>query len=125
MGVADIVGEGNPVVISPFDMDVSGIQRGGVGKEFPVILLPGDTVVFRFDLSRYSGRSYRLFLASTGYYYEWQRKEWAKEENPVMIALLYAFPELYFRLLTPKYKEVERVLEESFWNSKYERKGGL
>ncbi len=125
VGVADVVGEGNPVVISPFDMDVSGIQRGGVGKEFPVILLPGDTVVFRFDLSRYSGRSYRLFLASTGYYYEWQRKEWVKEENPVMLALLYTLPDVYFRLLTPKYKEVERALEEGFWNSKYERKGGL
>ena len=125
VGVADIVGEGEPVVISPYDIDISGIRREDVKKEFPLVLLPGDTVVFKFDLSKYSGRDYRLFLASTGYYYEWQREEWLKEENSFMLALLYTFPDIYFRLLTPKYKKIEHPLEEMFWKSKYERKGGL
>ena len=118
---ADIVGESDPIEVPPERIVGSGlISPNG----FPIVLLPGDSVLFSFNLKEYGDGRYEVFLSSRGYYYEWQRREWEDEEDPAMLALLYASPRAYLRLIAPRYKRVERKMEEGFWRSKYNRREG-
>jgi hypothetical protein len=64
---------------------------------------------------------YRLFLESTGYYYEWMRSEWMDDESPGRVATLFLDPERAFRDLAPAFKKLEPVMEEAFWASRFRR----
>lgn len=64
---------------------------------------------------------YRLFLESTGYYYEWMRKEWMADESPERAATLFFDPERAFRELAPAFKRLEPEMEEAFWASRFRR----
>jgi hypothetical protein len=85
-----------------------------------LVTLPGDCYELDFRLPN-DNRSYELFLESRGYYLEWMRDEWLSEENPMRAAMMFLDPERSLRLLAPEFKSVEAEIEESFWNSKYER----
>jgi hypothetical protein len=64
---------------------------------------------------------YRLFLESTGYYYEWMRKEWMADESPERAATLFLDPERAFRELAPAFKRLEPEMEAAFWASRFRR----
>ena len=81
---------------------------------------PGDIYSLVFELPS-APESYELFLESSGYYYEWMRKEWLEEENPQMVMLLFGKPEKALKKLAPEYKKVESQLEEIFWQSRISR----
>lgn len=81
---------------------------------------PGDVYHLFFDLP--SGRGeYELFLESRGYYYEWMRKGWLKEENPAMVRLILTKPHRALRQLARQYKAREQVMEDLFWRSRFSR----
>ena len=65
------------------------------------------------------GGPYQLFLESKGYYVEWMRQEWLKEEDPEMVQLMIRNPKEYLKLLAPEYKSREDEMENIFWNSKF------
>ena len=113
LALCDIVGYGRPEYLRPAKVKTTGL----LGEDFPIVLLPGDSLLLEFYLR---DKDVELFLLSEGYYYEWMRKEWLEEEDPKMLFLLTYFPKIYFRILAPKYKEVEREMERKFWNSKFE-----
>ena len=79
---------------------------------------PGSTYTFEYSLPEPG--SYQLFLRSEGFYVEWMREEWLKEENPELVRLMLNDPKAYLKKLTPKYKEVELLMEEIFWSSKFQ-----
>jgi hypothetical protein len=79
---------------------------------------PGDTYVLRYTLPE-SEAGYDLLLESRGYYLEWMREEWLKEENPALAALLFSNPVAAYRMLAPMYKAQEAGMDDIFWRSRY------
>lgn len=79
---------------------------------------PGNKYELIYNLPS-EGVDYEVFLYSKGYYLEWMREEWIKEEDNLKMALMFAFPKYYLKLMTPEFKKVEPGMEESFWNSRY------
>jgi len=81
---------------------------------------PGDQYEIAYQLPEYFNR-YELFLEAKGYYLEWMRDEWIKEENPALALQMIVNPGQALKTLAPEYKRLEAEMEETFWNSKYER----
>jgi len=106
-----------------------------VDPELHLVTEPGDHYRIEFDLPTWpepegasragtgapAARGYRLFLESTGYYYEWMRAEWLDDESPERAAAMFLDPERAFRELAPAFKELEPVMEEAFWASRFRR----
>jgi hypothetical protein len=80
--------------------------------------LPGDEYKFVYQLPEDFGR-YELFLESRGYYLEWMREEWLKEENPARAAMLFLEPQSALRAMAPEFKKIEAEMEKLFWSSRY------
>jgi hypothetical protein len=69
--------------------------------------------------NRHDSQRYEFFLESRGYYLEWIRQEWLKEENLSRAALLFSDPETALRTLAPAFKKIEPDMEKLFWRSRY------
>ncbi|MFH1050259.1 MAG: hypothetical protein V1779_04930 [bacterium] len=82
--------------------------------------LPGDEYLINYKLPD-EYQDYEIFLESKGYYIEWMRKEWTKNENPLMLSKLILNPKQFFKDIAPEFKKLEPNMEESFWRSKYVR----
>lgn len=61
------------------------------------------------------------FLDSRGWYLEWMREAWLREENPRQLARLLRRPGRALRELAPAFKAVEAEMDEIFWHSRYAR----
>jgi len=83
-----------------------------------LITFPGDNYILKYKLPEKHG-DYELFLESRGYYLEWMREEWIKEENPFLLAEMIFSPERTLKRLAPEFKRIESQMEEIFWRSKY------
>jgi hypothetical protein len=120
---ASLTGERDPVVVPP-----SAVQsiRGADPDALSLLLdsnealttLPGDEYTLVYQLPELPER-YELFLDAKGYYLEWMRKEWIDEENVAGAALLLLTPDLALKWLAPKFKRIEPLMEQVFWNSRY------
>jgi len=92
------------------------------GEGRRLITLPGDSYLISFRLPKPDARSeLEVFLESEGFYYEWMREEWLRDENPEMARLMFANPDEALRRLAPKFKAREAHAEEVFWNSRVGR----
>ncbi len=80
--------------------------------------LPGDSYTLVYHLPD-NYLEYSFYLESKGYYLEWMRDEWAKEENADKLVQMILSPSKTLKELAPKYKELEPSMEKVFWNSKY------
>jgi hypothetical protein len=79
---------------------------------------PGDAYTLFFDLPV---GDHELFLRSRGFYYEWIRKQWLAEEDPVEVARILLDPAEAFKRLAPAYKKIEPSMEAVFWQSQFGR----
>jgi hypothetical protein len=82
--------------------------------------LPGDEFRIRFDLPPYP-EGVELFLEARGYYLEWMREAWLKEENAERASMMLDDPHRGLRELAPEFKRWEPHMESLFWNSRYVR----
>jgi len=108
----------------------TAVRRGGVPDEEALSRLvdgeaqlstvPGDEYELIYRLPD-PGASYELFLESRGYYLEWMRDEWIREENPLRAAQLFLDPAAAFREMAPEFKRAEPDMERIFWSSRYAR----
>jgi hypothetical protein len=83
-----------------------------------LITLPGDIYTLNYKIPT-TYDSYELFLKSRGYYLEWVRKEWIKEENSDYLWQIFLEPKAALSRLAPEFKSVESSMEKSFWRSRY------
>jgi hypothetical protein len=83
-----------------------------------LITFPGDAYEIEYELPEVN-RSYQLFVKSRGYYLEWMRDEWVREENLGLAAEVFLAPDEALKRMAPDFKEVEDEMEDFFWNSKY------
>lgn len=65
------------------------------------------------------GGDYDLFLDSRGYYLEWMRQEWLREQNPLAALRMLLDPARALRELAPAFKRIEPQAETLFWRSRY------
>jgi hypothetical protein len=83
-----------------------------------LVTYPHDAYTLEFDLPE---GDLELFLESRGYYYEWMRDEWLREEDPLAAALMVLNPHAALRKLAPKFKELEPTMDRIFWQSRVPR----
>lgn len=83
-----------------------------------LVTFPRDAYTLRFDLP--PGES-ELFLESRGYYYEWMRPEWLREENAIAALQMLLDPSSALRRLAPTYKSLEPDMDRIFWQSRVTR----
>jgi hypothetical protein len=93
-----------------------------------LVTLPGDRYTLVYDLPALDTTgvpgvplSWDLFLESRGYYLEWIREAWIREESPAEVAEVLLFPRRALRRLAPEFKAMEGEMEGIFWGSKYAR----
>ena len=94
--------------------------RALLGEGRRLITLPGDAYRLSFSLPADADRS-ELFLESEGYYYEWMRAEWLREEDPAMVSLILDRPGEALRRLAAPFKAQEAGAEQTFWSSRFGR----
>ena len=121
--LANIIECVNPVRIKPCKIQTNknfstqeNIDLNNYSK--PIISLPGDNYFFYFNLPE-NYKNCDLFIDSKGYYLEWMRQEWLKEENNAMIYDLILDGKGYLDMLTPGFKKIEQSMEQTFWSSRY------
>jgi len=95
--------------------DSSG--EGPPRSDGTLITQPGDEYRYSFTLPDQPER-YELFLDTRGYYLEWMRPEWLKEENPLRALQMFLDPKRALKTNARGFKAIEAVMEESFWSSK-------
>jgi hypothetical protein len=84
-----------------------------------LVTYPGDAYRIRYDLPFNDAE---LFLDSKGYYLEWMREEWVKEQNFKKMARMMNNPSKYLKEASLPYKKMEPIMEKTFWNSRYVKK---
>jgi len=83
------------------------------------VTYPGDEYKIKYLLPFTNAE---LFLDSKGYYLEWIRDEWAKEQNFKKLNLMFNKPAKYLRSVSKDYKKLEPLMEKTFWQSRYVKK---
>jgi hypothetical protein len=84
-----------------------------------LVTYPGDRYLIEWQLPQGLDDA-AFFLASTGYYYEWMRPEWVREENPGMMMMLATNPREALRRMAPGFKALEPRIDSLFWSSRFE-----
>ncbi|HEX5133689.1 MAG TPA: hypothetical protein VFX92_14540 [Candidatus Krumholzibacteria bacterium] len=80
--------------------------------------LPGDTYTLLYDVPA-DGGEYDVFIESRGYYLEWIRDEWLREESATNLAEIFFDPRSAMERMAPAYKRAEPYMESAFWSSRY------
>jgi len=114
--------------VDPRVVPLVSVERDGAADERALellrtgtshlVTLPGDRYTLRFGEVPVGNE---LFLESRGYYTEWMREEWLKDEDADRVAELFLAPEAALRRMAPDYKQLEGRMEEVFWQSKVGR----
>jgi hypothetical protein len=92
-----------------------------IDRERYLITYPGESYRIVFSLPR-DGRELEFFLETTGYYYEWMRSEWLREEDPAMLELIARDPVAALGRMAPGYARLEPQFERLFWSSRFGRR---
>jgi hypothetical protein len=80
-----------------------------------LVTYPGDAYTLRYELPP---GDQELFLDSRGYYYEWIREAWLKEESQLSLIRMLLDPKGAMRRLAPAYKAIEADMDRIFWQSR-------
>ena len=114
----------DPIRLEPVRVEQGGADTAALARLLDpdryLVTEPGDAYRLVFELPQ-DAAGLEFFLESRGYYYEWMRPEWLREEDPVMLGLLATRPDEALRRMAPAYARLEPRLEEMFWASRFER----
>jgi hypothetical protein len=124
LGLATLQQKVFPMVIKPSMVDIiRGSEKDALLKltkgNTYLVTYPGDAYRIRYDLPFNDAE---LFLDSKGYYLEWMREEWVKEQNFKKMARMMNNPSKYLKEASLPYKKMEPIMEKTFWNSRYVKK---
>lgn len=121
LSLVEMQNEVNPVVVRPSSAEtIRGYEQRPLGKLLDenqfLVTFPGEAFKIKYQLPT---TSCDLFLDSKGYYLEWIREEWQKEQNFRQLKLMVSRPHVYLDRAAEKYKQLEPSMEETFWKSRY------
>jgi hypothetical protein len=120
LALAELGGEVKPFRLKP----VKIIRNSKTDKKALELLNYEDKYLMTYPQDRYTiifdlpDRNYELFLESRGYYYEWIRDRWLKEENQDKVFQVFFNTGVMMKNLAPIYKDIESNMEKIFWQSK-------
>lgn len=126
INLAQIKGEREPKRYYPEkiyaggNLDSAALNKLMDSKQY-LVTYPGDEYRMTFPVEAVASQQY--FLESQGYYIEWVRDEWLKEENLSYAKKAMIFPSSYLKKTAPFFKQQEAEMETIFWNSKYSKVG--
>ncbi|WP_373520605.1 hypothetical protein [Aquiflexum sp.] len=121
LSLVDIYSEVKPTVVSPYAVEnIHGKEKEPFSKlmdpeEF-LVTYPGEKFLINYQLPFEHAE---LFLDSKGFYLEWIREDWIKEQNFRKLNQMVNNPSTYLKKVAKEYKRIEPVMEEAFWNSRY------
>jgi len=123
VALVEVGDEVRPVPLDPVAVEKDGkpdenARRALLDPNRHLVTFPHDAYTLRFALPL---GDLELFLESRGYYYEWMRDEWLREEDPVAFAQLVLSPAAALRRLAPMYKRLEPTMQRVFWQSRVPR----
>jgi hypothetical protein len=114
--------------VQPIRLSPARVTRDGAEDEVarqaltagpkPLVTSPGDAFGIEYRLPP-SPERYEYFLEARGYYLEWMRDAWLKEENAARARQIFAGPRGALRALAPEFKAAEPHMESLFWASRY------
>ena len=122
--LATITGMAEPERLMPYAAErIEGSEPAPLNKLLDpndyLVTLPGHEYRVRFMLP---SEKVELFLDSKGYYLEWMRDEWMKEQSMAKLNTYINKPALYLKKAARDYKKVEASMDKIFWESRYEKK---
>lgn len=126
LALAELDERTDPIRLTPSTVFNKGIldtksQKHLTHPDSVLVTMPGDEYTLVYPLPS-DFLNYELFLESQGYYLEWMRADWLKEENLKRTIMMFTDPEEFLRLIAPEFKKIEPQMEYTFWRSKYVRK---
>lgn len=83
-----------------------------------LVTMPGDEYTMRFDLPG-DASGYELLLESRGYYIEWMREQWMREQSRTKVRQAVLDPRGFLRSVAPAYAKWEPRMDSLFWASRY------
>ncbi len=112
--------------VFPEVLQVNRVQKNGIespssltdltpDKKY-LVSMPGDSWKLSFPVKKTG--EFELFLRTQGYYLEWMRETWMKEKNMGRLWQLVFTPDGYLEDVAEEYKEYEKTMEATFWNSR-------
>jgi len=112
-----------PIRLSPVRVTRDGAEdeaarQSLTGGVKPLVTSPGDAYGIEYRLPP-SPERYEYFLEARGYYLEWMRDGWMKEENAERARQIFMDPRGALRALAPEFKTAEPHMESLFWASRY------
>lgn len=121
MTLVDIISEVHPTVVNPYAVEnIFGKENDPLSKLLDtndfLVTYPGEKFLLKYQLPFEHAE---LFLDSKGFYLEWIREDWIKEQNFRKLNQMVNNPSTYLKKVAKEYKKVEPVMEEAFWNSRY------
>lgn len=123
LALATLTDRATPIRIAPLtirgELGPDYAAGRAVATQFPIVALPGDAYQLSYRLP--PGQDYELFLDSRGYYLEWIREQWLREQQPLSAVHMLLDPKRALKELAPVYKRFEPEAEAAFWGSRYAR----
>ena len=125
LALARLAGEVEPTVLEATRVERNGGEDTAARDALHdtaryLITYPGDEYELVYTLPE-NPENLEFFLDSKGYYYEWMRAEWVKDEDPMMASLVLMDPAKALRMLAPGFKRAEPNMERLFWESRFGR----
>ena len=126
LALTNIYEKVKPIELSPSMIlnkgkeDSNALQSINDPKKY-LISMPGSEYKFNFILPA-SDSDYELFLYSKGYYLEWMREHWIKDENMFKLRQMVESPKTFLKTEAKDYKLYEKTMEQEFWDSKIDTK---
>ncbi len=121
IALAQIVAAVEPKVVEPYTVEViHGEEKNALDKlhdeKAYLVTYPGDAYRVRYRLP---ATGVELFLDSKGYYLEWMRDVWIKEQSLAKLNMFIRKPGKYLKKAAPEFKKYEPTMEKTFWESRY------
>ena len=109
-----------PTISDPGRFARTDVLEAIHGRGVGLSTQPGDEVRFRFEVPPSDGAQ-GLFLRTHGYYYEWMRREWLRDENLPRARMLMENPREALRTLAPEFRDLEPHMDAIFEASRFTR----
>jgi hypothetical protein len=118
VGLAELLSVREPIRLQPMSVSKNGEKNERALKLLQdstqvLVTFPGDTYELRYTLPS-TDVEYEFFMESRGYYLEWIREEWIREENPFLLAQTFLDPRTALHRMAPEFKCVEPNMEDCF-----------
>lgn len=126
VAVYTVIGERKPTILRANKLINNGAEKLSLLhflNDPSKMLVNGPGTSYTLVFERPELDNFSLFLRSQGYYTEWMRSEWLKEENAALVQLMIKNPTKWLQQMSPGYKLAEPVLESQFWSSKIANHG--